>query len=66
MAKYTALEWFYEQTVINHKTNYYELFEQAKKMEKDQIYDSFCSGAWYENQNIDKSADLYYNETYGE
>lgn len=42
------------------------LFKHAMKMEKDQIYDSFCSGAWYENQNIDKSADEYYNETYGE
>lgn len=38
MAQQTAVEWYYEQTVIEGKTNYYELLEQAKQMGKEMIY----------------------------
>ncbi|MEY3311610.1 MAG: hypothetical protein RL348_943 [Bacteroidota bacterium] len=60
----TAVEWLYFE--INRrgpKENnppqwLIELYEQAKEMEKEQIMDAFNNG---EN----KSAQLYYNETYG-
>jgi hypothetical protein len=44
------------------------LFEQAKKMEKEQIIDSFVE-CWKENMpdgyECKQSAEYYYNETYG-
>ena len=33
----TAVEWYYEQTVVFGRTNYAELLEQAKQMEKEQM-----------------------------
>ena len=57
----TAIEWYYEQTVIQGKTNYWELLEQAKEMEKQQIKD-----AWFDGYGGSAhSEDEYYNETYG-
>ena len=32
----TAVEWYYEQTVVLGMTNYAELLQQAKQMEKEQ------------------------------
>ena len=62
MAQQTAVDWYYEQTVIQGRTNYAELLEQAKQMEKEQIIE-----AW---MDIDtaferKCAEQYYNETFG-
>jgi hypothetical protein len=65
----TAVQWFLDQLIehriiIVDKTTYqvkYKheiLLEQAKEMEKEQIVNAFNNG---EN----KSAQLYYNETYG-
>lgn len=68
MAKQTAVQWLQEQLNPDMKTMQgniiQDLLEQAKQMEKEQIIDAFCSGAWYENQDIDKYAEEYYNETY--
>jgi hypothetical protein len=66
----TAVQWFLDQLIehriiIVDKTTYqvkYKheiLLEQAKEMEKEQIVNAFNNG---EN----KSAQLYYNETYGD
>jgi hypothetical protein len=39
------------------------LFEQAKKIEKEQILESFTEGCFAESWVL-KSAEKYYNETY--
>jgi hypothetical protein len=57
MKKQTAVEWYYQQTIVEGKTNYAELLEQALTMEKEQIIEAYNNG---EN----RSAELYYDETY--
>lgn len=70
----TAVEWFFEQltevdyrcinktflqndnSLAGHKLR--DLFEQAKAMEKQQIMDAYNNGDL-------RSAELYYDETYG-
>jgi len=37
MAEQTAIDWYYEQTVVLGKTNYAELLEQAKGKEQNFI-----------------------------
>lgn len=64
----TAVEWYYEQTVIEGKTNYYELLEQAKAMEKEQIMSAWLNGdadSMYDPKQLEEQAEQYYNETYG-
>lgn len=39
-----AVDWYYEQTVVLGNTNYAELLEQAKQMEKDQAFELFKAG----------------------
>jgi len=64
--KKTAVEWLKDQIECfgnKHELQMSwatldELLEQAKEMEKEQIVNAFNNG---EN----KSAELYYNETYG-
>ena len=64
MKKQTAVEWLHMKLDV-----YFELFpsewqklnqiiEEAKAMEKEQIIDAYNNGDL-------RSADLYYNETYG-
>jgi len=55
--KQTAVEWL-EQEMLKPNLSMKEILEQAKEMEKEQIINAFENG---EN----KSAELYYNETYG-
>lgn len=62
MAQQTAVEWYYEQTVVLGKTNYAELLVQAKQMEKQQIINAYREGVFSEPQWRD--AEKYYNETY--
>ena len=62
MAQQTAVEWYYEQTVIEGKTNYFELLEQAKQMEKEQIVNAWMAT---DNELQRLAAEQYYNETYG-
>lgn len=33
----TAIDWLYQKVIVEGQTNYSELFEQAKKMEKEQF-----------------------------
>lgn len=65
----TAVDWFYQQTVIEGKTNYWELLGQAKQMEKEQKIE-------FAKHCLDRALDLdirtaffnveeYYKQTYG-
>lgn len=55
--KQTAVEWLVKQYRQKNKIDYFDI-EQAKEKEKQQIMDAYNNG---EN----RSAELYYNETYG-
>jgi hypothetical protein len=63
MKKQTAVEWYYQQTIVEGKTNYAELKEQAKEMEKEQIEKAFNEGTFANDEKV--KAEQYYNETYG-
>jgi len=63
MAQQTAVEWYYDQTVVYGKTNYAELLEQAKQMEKEQIIEAYQQGCFDDGPNF-TNAEQYYNETY--
>jgi hypothetical protein len=56
----TAVEWLVEE--LTKQNMFMNLFakeiDQAKAMEKDQIMEAYNNGE-------DRSAELYYNETYG-
>jgi hypothetical protein len=69
MAQQTAVEWYYEQTVIEGKTNYFELLEQAKQIEKEQSKQDYDAGLFDGTMDdvkdrLYKNAEQYYNETY--
>ena len=59
--KQTSVEWLVEQYTQGNYS--WEVYEQAKDMEKEQIIDAYNYG-----QQIPpfEYADKYYNETYGE
>jgi hypothetical protein len=63
----TAVEWLFKEIWNSPKDKFtwYSIYEQAKEMEKQQIIDAWDS----RNQDVIKSdgktADQYYNETYG-
>lgn len=59
MAQQTAVEFLFEQLweTPKDKLNWYAILNKAKSMEKEQIMDAYENG---EN----RSAELYYNETY--
>jgi len=65
--KQTAVEWL-EMEIVKLETkfaipgNIYELCEQAKAMEKEQIVDAFDDGN--PNGFILKDGEQYYNETF--
>lgn len=64
MKKQTAVEWLFEQMLDSKEDNRYELLEEAKKMEQEQIvkaaiWDPFLG---HSAKEIGK---LYYEEKYG-
>jgi HEPN domain-containing protein len=65
MSKETAVEWFVKE--LFKKIDYIQvdpkLIEQAKAMEKEQIVEAYWDGAC--NWDNEKTAEQYYNETYG-
>lgn len=64
--KQTAIEWLYDQ-IEYHGKCIYEIIEQAKAMEKEQICDAFYYGVDVDSFNVKspyKAAEQYYNETY--
>ncbi len=59
----TAVEWFISQMPEDYMRSIpFELAEQAKEMEKEQIRKAYCDGEYYKDTKL--STD-YYNETYG-
>ena len=65
--KQTAVEWLYYQ-IEYHGKCIYEVIEQAKEMEKEQIIESYCIGCAHiiKDNNIfpRETSEQYYNETY--
>lgn len=75
MAQQTAVEWYYQQTIIEGKTNYWELFEQAKQMENDKylMFNDFLDTektlGISDKKTIERIQwyfNQYHNETYNE
>jgi hypothetical protein len=59
----TALDWLIEQMPYEFRAKYaYDLFKQAKELEKEQIIDAYLEGL--EGPYI--RADEYYNQTYNQ
>ena len=54
--KQTVVEWLYDQ-IENKGKCIYEVIDQARAMEKDQIMNAY-------NNGDNRSAELYYNETF--
>ena len=68
--KQTAVEWFFEQLEFNESVSRYELLEQAKEMEKEQMkqlmWDLTEIDMKKSNKGliIDNMFDAYWNETF--
>jgi hypothetical protein len=62
MNKQTAVEWLVKIYLQTGKIDSFDI-NQAKAMEKEQIKDAANWGTLYSDSN--KSAEQYYNETYG-
>ena len=69
--KQTAVEWLEKELSKNGSgavKTFADLFEQAKAMEQEQIIefaDSFYDNCVLQYGGLEKSAEQYYNETYG-
>jgi hypothetical protein len=66
--KQTAVEWLEKEFVKLESTIgvhgvMYELIEQAKEMEKEQIIQAYYQNGWNDNDN-EHNAEQYYNQTY--
>lgn len=66
--KQTAVEWLEKEFVKLESTIgvhgvMYEIIEQAKEMEKEQIIDAYAQG-FIESEVMDKGAEQYYKETF--
>ena len=57
----TAVDWLVENLYYILKTEHYDIIDQAKEMEKEQITD-----AWEDGQNSfsSRNAEQYYTETF--
>ncbi len=57
----TAIDWLVENLYYILKTEHYDIIEQAKQIEKEQITD-----AWEDGQNSfsSRNAEQYYTETF--
>ena len=74
MKKQTAVEWFVNKLFdasgvpVTEKNNpkLFELINQAKAMEKEQIIEAISKGwDYYEDGKVRWMGEQYYNETYG-
>jgi hypothetical protein len=65
----TAIEWLYEQikniNKVEYAFSYFEAFEQAKAMEKEQTMNAHNQGYADGYRDNGNSPIDYYNETYG-
>lgn len=69
--KQTAVEWLIDQLQKHYVKQDFEntvVFEQAKQMEKEQIIESYCKGAFDISKDEAlfprETSEQYYNETY--
>ena len=62
MKQQTAVEWFFDN-LKNHEiqAEHFQLYEQAKAMEKEQIIKAYYGQSFSESIS---NAEQYYNETY--
>jgi hypothetical protein len=62
MAQQTAVEWLFMTLALTPMTEWYNVLEKAKAMEKEQVVKEWDLG----RRDIDYPADgeQYYNETY--
>jgi len=64
MSKQTAVEWLIEQCPRIETIVAYNILEQAKSMEKEQIQAAYKDGLiWHPNDFLDQKQ--YYDEIYG-
>lgn len=68
--KQTAVEWLFDK-LENHEiqAKHYDLYQQAKAMEKEQIKSSYIDGGFEVMRKFDgtpelKSSEQYYKDTY--
>ena len=61
--KQTAVEWLIEQCPRIETIVAYNILEQAKAMEKEQIIKAF-NQSWHDRMNPYKTAEKYYNKTF--
>jgi hypothetical protein len=59
--KKTAVEWLVEQLNLHE---YEDVIKQAKEMEKEQIKNAYYTGGDDVEDNRDREAEQYYNETF--
>ena len=64
MAQQTAVEWFWIHLPENISKEYFDLFEQAKQMEKEHIMMAYNDGRINAGLKLNKKSIEYYNETY--
>jgi len=63
MAQQTAVEWLEQKVFEEFKVPIsYQVYEQAKAMEKEQIMNAYIDGE--HQQGFEGEAEQYYNETY--
>ena len=59
--KITAVDWLVENLYYILKTEHYDIIDQAKEMEQEQIMNAWVNGV-VSKDNM--TAEKYYNETY--
>ena len=64
MTQVTAVEWLNQMLVSKGIFFEYELYQQAKEMEKEQIMDAYQQGQYDSEPIRETDAEQYYNETY--
>jgi len=64
--KQTAVEWLIEQCPRIETIVAYNILEQAKQMEKEQIIDAFDNGIYVGVYAVDTYGEQYYDQTYNQ
>ena len=64
--KQTAVEWLIEQCPRIETIVAYNILEQAKQMEKEQIIDAFDNGIYVGVHAVDTYGEQYYDQTYNQ
>jgi hypothetical protein len=63
--KQTAVEWFFDNLKSHEiQAEHLSIYEKAKEMEKEQMYDAYEEGYLYFSPH--ENFNEYYNETYGD